>query len=125
MGAGDYCVGPRQEGLGRVLQSGWRTISACVRRASCQSFHRGPAGRFGAISGLNRQSGIRNVSGRNNARYAITLSYAFLSFLLELSYFREARTPGSRQGDSSLARSWALAMADVARRMVALARAAR
>ena len=51
-------------------------------------FPQGLARRFGAISGLNRQSGIRNVSGRNNARYAIKLSYAFLSFLLELSYFR-------------------------------------
>ena len=54
-------------------------------------FPQGLARRFEAISGLNRQSGIRNVSGRNNARYAITLSYAFLSFLLELSYY-ERRT---------------------------------
>ena len=51
-------------------------------------FPQGLARRFGAISGLNSQSGIRNVSGRNNARYAITLSYAFLSFLLELSYIK-------------------------------------
>ena len=44
--------------------------------------------------------------------------------------FREARTPGSRQGDSSFAHSWALEMAEVVRRNVAivapeLARAAR
>ena len=53
-------------------------------------FPQGLARRFGAISGLNCQSGIRNVSGRNNARYAITLCYAFLSFLLELSYYEGA-----------------------------------
>ena len=34
--------------------------------------------------------------------------------------FSEARTPGSRQGDSWPAHSWALAMALVARRMVAM-----
>ena len=34
--------------------------------------------------------------------------------------FKEARTPGSRQGDSSLDHSWALAMAEVARRRVAM-----
>ena len=44
--------------------------------------------------------------------------------------FKEARTPGSRQGDSSFAHSWALAMAEAVRRMVAMlapdpARAAR
>ena len=44
--------------------------------------------------------------------------------------FSEARTPGSRQGDSSFAHSWAFEMADVASRRVAivapaLARAAR
>ena len=44
--------------------------------------------------------------------------------------FREARTPGSRQGDSSLAHSWALAIALAASRIVAMlapepARAAR
>ena len=33
--------------------------------------------------------------------------------------FNEARTPGSRQGDSCFAHSWALAMAEVARRRVA------
>ena len=44
--------------------------------------------------------------------------------------FKEARTPWSRQGDSSLAHSWALVMADVASLSVAIlapewARAAR
>ena len=34
--------------------------------------------------------------------------------------FKEARTPGSRQGDSSLAHSCAFEMADVASRMVAM-----
>ena len=34
--------------------------------------------------------------------------------------FREARTPGSRQGDFSFAHSWAFDMADVASRMVAM-----
>ena len=34
--------------------------------------------------------------------------------------FREARTPGSRQGDSSLAHSWAFEIAQVARRRVAM-----
>ena len=34
--------------------------------------------------------------------------------------FREARTPGSRQGDSSFAHSWVFEMADVARRRVAI-----
>ena len=44
--------------------------------------------------------------------------------------FKEARTPWSLQGDSCFAHSWALAMAEVARRRVAMlapepARAAR
>ena len=34
--------------------------------------------------------------------------------------FNEARTPGSRQGDSSLAHWWALEMAEAARRRVAM-----
>ena len=86
MGAGDFWVGPRREGLGACAASGWVDSPDCVPSCVIPVFAQGLGRRFGAISGLNRQSGIRNVSGRNNARYAITLSYAFLSFLLELSY---------------------------------------
>ena len=101
MGAGDFWVGPRREGLGACAASGWVDSPDCVPSCVIPVFAQGLGRRFGAISGLNRQSGIRNVSGRNNARYAITLSYAFLSFLLELSYFRgrdgrRSRKPGAR-----------------------------
>ena len=91
MGAGDFWVGPRREGLGACAASGWVDSPDCVPSCVIPVFAQGLGRRFGAISGLNRQSGIRNVSGRNNARYAITLSYAFLSFLLELSYCEARR----------------------------------
>ena len=71
---------------------------------------------------------VRRITASTSAVRAPDWRWGFES--LRPHPFKEARTPGSRQGDSSFAQSCALEMADVARRSVAMeapepARAAR
>ena len=61
---------------------------------------------------------VRRMTASTSAVRAPDWRWGFES--RRLHPFKEARTPGSRQGDSSFAHSWAFEMADVASRMVAM-----
>ena len=98
-----------------------RATSNLPRSAACSAVSK-PRPRLRGWTAVSR------ITASTSAVSAPDWRWGFAS--LRPHPFKEARTPGSRQGDSSLAHSWAFEMALVASRRVAMlapepARAAR